>query len=135
MVLWKSPAAERMWSLPTLQVLVAQGADLLMLTKRHSLPAPPFIKTVTSIADENTFTVSEWEQPVEKVFVYGKQVDDFRTIDYNRILMLCISSVQLQEQRSEQLQDRVDELEKNYDQLEKNYNELKAQVATLIANS
>ena len=82
-------------------------------------------KTVFSIEGDHAFTVNEWKTPLEKVFVYGKQVDDFCSIDYNRILMLCISAAQVQE-------GRLQQLEKEKSDLQENYNELKTQLAQLL---
>jgi hypothetical protein len=49
---------------------------------------------VVAIIDANSFTVKDWETTTEKIFVFGKQVDDFRSVDYNQVAMLGISAVQ-----------------------------------------
>ena len=58
-------------------------------------------------ADGTTFTVTGWDssfiQP-EKVFVYGKEVNDFRQVDYDKIHNLNVSATQ-------ELARRVAELE------------------------
>jgi hypothetical protein len=42
----------------------------------------------------HTFTVSGWETHADQVFVYGKEVSDFRIVDYDRIFTLTVSGVQ-----------------------------------------
>ena len=60
---------------------------------------------VTSV-EGNSFTVEGWtNNNTEKVFVYGKQVDDFRTVDYDRIFTLNVSATQ-------ELSRQVDDLKK-----------------------
>lgn len=49
---------------------------------------------VTAIINETTFEVSGFEKPVETVFVFGKRVKDFHTVDYDRIFTLGISAIQ-----------------------------------------
>ncbi|MEO0007178.1 MAG: hypothetical protein RJA20_1374, partial [Bacteroidota bacterium] len=58
-------------------------------------------------ADGNAFTVKGWNaeftQP-EKVFVYGKEVNDFRTVDYDKIHNLNVSATQELARRVAQLE-------------------------------
>ena len=90
-------------------------------------------KTVTDIAaDKHEFTVSDWDETIDRFFVYGRQVDDFRTIDYDRILMLSISAAQVHEQRVQQLEQEKATLQSRVEQLEQNYDDLKAQIAHLL---
>ncbi|NLR77302.1 tail fiber domain-containing protein [Chitinophaga eiseniae] len=49
---------------------------------------------VVAVTDANTFTVENWNGPVNELFVYGKQVSDFRTVDYQQIFSLGISGIQ-----------------------------------------
>lgn len=44
-------------------------------------------------ATGNTFTITT-DKELENLFVYGKQVNDFRTVDYDALFMLGISSIQ-----------------------------------------
>lgn len=48
---------------------------------------------VVGVIDAHTFTVLIEEKP-ENVFVYGKYVDDFRSVDYDAIAMLNVSASQ-----------------------------------------
>lgn len=59
---------------------------------------------VKSTPSARSFTI-EWKQEVpETVFVYGKKVDDFHTVDYDRIFMLNVSATQELARRVEQLE-------------------------------
>jgi hypothetical protein len=51
-----------------------------------------------------TFTVKDWTATAEKVFVYGKEVSDFRIVDYDRLFTLGVSAIQ-------ELSKKVDALE------------------------
>lgn len=48
---------------------------------------------VTNVIDENTFEVKT-ENKLSEVFVYGKYVDDFLSVDYDALSMLNISATQ-----------------------------------------
>ena len=60
---------------------------LISLEKEHKVKAD-------QIVDAHTFVVNNWEKAVDKIFVFGKQVNDFRTVDYDRLFTLGISSIQ-----------------------------------------
>ena len=107
----------------------------ISLCKPHQLKAGDKVKVfagdgmqeqyVTAINSENEFTLGNWEikqagmNPVEKVFVWGKWVTDFHTVDYNQVFSMGISAIQqLAKENEEQkkinqsLQQQIDELKK-----------------------
>jgi hypothetical protein len=51
------------------------------------------------------FTVKNWEYATDKIFVFGREVNDFRSVDYEALSMLGISAIQ-------QLAKEVEELKK-----------------------
>jgi Head domain of trimeric autotransporter adhesin/Chaperone of endosialidase len=53
----------------------------------------------------NSFTVKNWEYATDKIFVFGREVNDFRSVDYEALSMLGISAIQ-------QLAKEVEELKK-----------------------
>lgn len=53
----------------------------------------------------NDFTVGNWLFATDKIFVFGREVDDFRVVDYEALSMLGISAIQ-------QLASEVDSLKK-----------------------
>jgi Chaperone of endosialidase/Head domain of trimeric autotransporter adhesin len=42
----------------------------------------------------NSFTVKDWAHATDKIFVFGRQVNDFRSVDYEALSMLGISAIQ-----------------------------------------
>ena len=95
---------------------------LISLDKEHKVK-------VDKIMDANTFIVNNWEKPVDKIFVFGKRVDDFRTVDYDRLFTLGISSIQ-------ELSRRVEQLEKENGILKsesKAFSKMKSEIAELRA--
>ncbi len=68
----------------------------------------------------NTFTVKDWNtaftQP-EKVFVYGREVNDFRSVDYDKIHNLNVSATQELARQVEQLRAENAELRSKYDSM------------------
>jgi hypothetical protein len=52
-----------------------------------------------------SFTVKNWEYATDKIFVFGREVNDFRSVDYEALSMLGISAIQ-------QLAKEVEELKK-----------------------
>lgn len=58
---------------------------------------------VTSVKDAHNFTVAAVKAP-SNVFVYGKYVDDFKSVDYDALSMLNISATQEMYRQIQQLQ-------------------------------
>lgn len=65
---------------------------------------------VKAVLTPHQFVVAA-EKPAKKVFVYGKQVNDFRSVDYTAISMLNVSATQELARQNEALKKRVSELE------------------------
>ena len=63
---------------------------------------PSIVKRGTSIRQSSSEA---------SVFVYGKQVTDFHTVDYEAISMLNVSATQQLAKENEQLKNRVNQLE------------------------
>ena len=49
---------------------------------------------IVSIPGDTQFVVAGWETPVEKVFVYGRQVEDLRSVNYEQIFATGIAAIQ-----------------------------------------
>ncbi|MEZ5305015.1 MAG: tail fiber domain-containing protein [Verrucomicrobiales bacterium] len=79
------------------------GVATVEVTKPHDLKvgdlvrvvleAGPVETEVTALPTPTEFCI-EIEEGFEKAFVYGKQVDDFRTVDYDRIFTTGIAAMQ-----------------------------------------
>jgi hypothetical protein len=97
-------------------VEIKNGYASLQLLKAHGLSVGDEVRivvgediqafSVSAVNDEHTFTVANW--PVEDnkvgVFVYGKKVADFRTVDYDKIHNLNVSATQELARRVAQLE-------------------------------
>jgi hypothetical protein len=97
-------------------VEIKNGYASLQLPKAHGLSVGDEVRvvvgenmqafSVSAVNDEHTFTVANW--PVEdnkaNVFVYGKKVADFRTVDYDKIHNLNVSATQELARRVAQLE-------------------------------
>lgn len=108
-----------------------------------------FLTTDLQVGDKIKLIFSESEELVEvtdvnkksfkvdtekqgKVFVYGKQVDDFHTVDYEAIAMLNVSATQELLKLIEQLEEQNKILNNNLSDLEKRFSKLES---LLLKNS
>ncbi len=118
----------------------------VMTNKPHDFQARDEIKMISldkehkvkvdKIIDANTFIVNNWEKSVDKIFVFGKRVDDFRTVDYDRLFTLGISSIQELSRKVEQFSDIVEQLEKENVLLKSEnqaFKQMKSEIAELRA--
>ncbi|HEY1056125.1 MAG TPA: hypothetical protein VGE24_13355, partial [Emticicia sp.] len=62
----------------------------------------------------NTFTVKDWPHATDKIFVYGREVNDFRSVDYEAISMLGISAIQQLAKENEELNKKLKELKSDF---------------------
>ncbi|MEM6265468.1 MAG: hypothetical protein AAGI38_23400 [Bacteroidota bacterium] len=71
-------------------------------------------------AEADRFQVSSLKTDnckLETIFVYGREVNDFHTVDYEAISMLNVSATQEQQRRIEELESTVAKLKKEKDKL------------------
>jgi Chaperone of endosialidase len=112
------------------------GVYLITLAKAHDLKDGDIVRLITSgnpelnavaqVVNDKSFTV-ETKQPIEdKVFVYGKQCTDLKTVDYDAISMLNVSATQ-------ELAKRVEALEKERVEQDKRISALQAANEKLTA--
>ena len=118
------------------------------LAKAHGLKAGDRVRlmteggqidvTVNSVPSEQEFVAANCEKDPKQVFVFGKEVNDFRTLNYDRIFTTGISAMQELARRVSALEAREAErvaLEKRtarVDELESEVADLKAAVARLV---
>lgn len=79
-------------------------------------------KEVIEVIDKNTFKIKS-ETNLDKIFVYGKWVNDFRAVDYDAISMLNVSATQ-------ELIRKIEILEKENAALKNSNGQLKAEIET-----
>ncbi len=86
------------------------------------------IAKVSKVLNDKTFVLENWDGETTRLFVIGKQVNDFRTVDYDQVAMLGVSAVQ-------ELGKKVERLEKENQELKKKLDEelaaLKKELSTL----
>ena len=106
-----------------------QNVYTVSLTKTHGLKEGEMLRLITEknselnvvahVVDDKTFTVTTKEPLGDKVFVYGKQCLDLKSVDYDAIAMLNVSATQ--------------ELAKKVEALEAENSQLKAESRRLTA--
>ena len=79
---------------------------------------------VTAASDTRSFAVAADKQP-GKVFVFGKGVSDFRSVDYDAISMLNVSATQELARQLKEAQTQIEKLKTEKDQLNNTLNEIK----------
>jgi hypothetical protein len=61
-------------------------------------------------SNAKTFTVKDWAHATDKIFVFGREVNDFRSVDYEALSMLGISAIQALAKDMDKLQIMNEEL-------------------------
>jgi hypothetical protein len=74
------------------------------------LPSGETNRKVLEVNSSHSFTTESVEGNPQYVFVYGKEVNDFRSIDYDRIFTIGIGAVQELSKENDQLRAEVQEL-------------------------
>lgn len=90
------------FSLPE-SVLFENGFAIIQMKMAHGLisgekvrlynETKEIIKEV-EVIDDKTFSIQELEDVSQSIFVYGKEVDDFMVVDYNKVFCLNVSATQ-----------------------------------------
>lgn len=75
-------------------------------------PTKGKIRSSISSVNNNTFTVKNWLENTDKIFVFGRVVDDFRVVDYEALSMLGISAIQQLIKENETLKSELQEVKK-----------------------
>lgn len=129
----------------------ANTKDLrVVMARPHGLKAGDLVRlftddaaterTVTAVPDAVSFEVGDLAAAPKRVFVYGKQVDDFMEVDYNRIFTTGIGAIQQLAKRVETLEAREAQVTAwerkaaRVDALEQKVADLQALVAQLAAD-
>ena len=67
----------------------------------------------------NSFTVKDWNYAAEKIFVFGREVSDFRSVDYEALSMLGISAIQALAKENEEIKAKLKKLENLEERIQK----------------
>jgi Chaperone of endosialidase len=122
-----------------------QNAYTISLAKTHGLKEGETVRLITDknpelnvvahVVDEKTFTVTTKEPLGDKVFVYGKQCLDLKSIDYDAIAMLNVSATQELAKKVETLEAENAKLKGDADRLTTIEGEEKTKIAALQAEN
>jgi hypothetical protein len=93
-----------------------------------------FEKPVVKVISSKNFVIGDWNKDVNQLFVYGREINDFRSIDYDRIFTLGISSIQELSHQNDAMHEDIASLKNENQQLRSELDELKVLVNSLIAN-
>ena len=89
-----------------------------------------------SAVDHDRFQVDELktqDSELKTVFVYGREVNDFHTVDYEAIAMLNVSATQEQQRIIEEQQKRIEELENQLKTQQGSFDERIARLEALLS--
>ena len=112
---------------------------MLALPKAHNLKVGDRVryvgeqgrreKRVLSLQDDRTFTLGEVDQAESKVFVIGKEVDDFRVVNYEDLFTNGLAAIQELSRQNDALKAEVAGMKTQLAEVEA----LKAQLAAILA--
>ncbi|MCO6358759.1 LamG-like jellyroll fold domain-containing protein [Roseivirga pacifica] len=109
-----------------LKVSLEKGHDLAVGNKVRLIADQGFEdKMVIAVPDAHSFTVADWDKEVDKLFVFGKEVHDFHTVDYDQVAMLGVSAIQALHQQAKARDEKIDQLEQRLKALEWENKELR----------
>jgi len=104
----------------------------LTLTKPHNLKVNDKVrlvlkdktveKKVSAIFSDYVFSVSDFDEKTDKIFVYGKLVDDFRTLNYEHIFTVGIGAIQELNKKIETQNQDLENLKKENAELKQTIN-------------
>lgn len=117
------------------QTTIVGNTTQIVTTKAHDFATGDVVKLIVenagekivdvTVIDSHTFSVNRAFN--DKVFVYGKQVNDLHNVDYDAISMLNVSATQELAKQVDALKRKNEELEAKVAEMD----ELKAQMASL----
>ena len=86
------------------KIRVTDGKLIVTLKNAHNLSSGDTVRLIlgtevkevaVAVIDEKTFYVAGWDEPIVKsLFIYGKKVNDFRTVDYDQIFSASVGAIQ-----------------------------------------
>ena len=89
------------------------------------------VQGVVASVSGNSFTVKDWRYPTDKIFVFGREVKDFRSVDYEAISMLGISAIQQLAKEHELLQKENELLLNEIKQLKNDGKEMNTRLSII----
>jgi len=110
----------------TLKITLTKPHNLKVNDKaRLILKDKTIEKKVSEIFSDYVFSVSDFDEKTDKLFVYGKLVDDFCTLNYEHIFTVGIGAIQ-------ELNKKVETQNQELENLKKENAELKQMINNII---
>ena len=119
------------------QTNIKNGVLTVAMKKPHLLVSGDVIRISTeqntikevsvSVIDQLSFSVQNWTEPAGQLFIYGKKVADFRTVDYQQIFATGIGAIQ-------ELSGQMNKLKLQLSLQDARIKELENQNTNLMAN-
>lgn len=92
----------------SIRVDSAKGELTVTMHKAHGLKKGDLVRVIGKTSQKETlgeaavariispqvFVLKDWKEQVETLFVYGKQVQDFRVIDYDQVFSVGVGAIQ-----------------------------------------
>lgn len=106
------------YSLPH-SVVIEEQVLTITMKEPHHLNTGDIVRLITSSGSKEvtvtkttgtSFFADGWNQEQSQIFVYGKKVKDFRTVNYNSIFCLGISAIQELYKQIQQLKEELSSL-------------------------
>ena len=82
------------------------------LVKLYAQGKKEFILRIEEVSNSQSFSVKGWSESLDNIFIYGKQVKDFRAIDFDQITALSVGAIQELSQQVEKLTRENESLQK-----------------------
>jgi hypothetical protein len=86
------------------KAIVSNGVLTISMSEQHHLADGDMVRLITEkegirevpvhVINDRMFTVSNCDLKTNTIFVYGKKVNDFKTVNYQQIFSLGISAMQ-----------------------------------------
>jgi hypothetical protein len=64
------------------------------IVKLYAEGKKEIILTIDEVKNPQSFSAKGWSEPLGNVFIYGKKVNDFRSIDFDQITALSVGAIQ-----------------------------------------
>jgi hypothetical protein len=119
-----------------------EGTIIITMPGKHHLINGDIIRLFTkngqeekvvTVLGENTFSIEGAGDNYKDIFVFGKKVDDFRMLDYDRLFTLNISATQELSKEINMLKAENEEMKKENEKMKNSYDELQGKLMSLEA--
>jgi len=116
-------------------IAIGDKLKILYQNKTNNNRDDNLIASVVNVVGNEVEIDTVIDDDDDEIYIYGKEYDDVKVIDYNKLNLMSIGAIQKLITDKTELETKVATLETKATALESDVATLKSQVATLIANS